>query len=124
VEVLAAFFKIPMEELGKVGVKATKPTDFLNTCAVYVESEALSLLLSGEEPENVVAGALRGFASRILSFLIGIDVEMDVAMVGGLAGNQAVVKAIEENLGAPLFVPKDPEITMAFGAALIAQEKK
>ena len=122
-EVLAAFFRTSVGDLGDVVLKATSPVDFLNTCAVYVESEALSLLLSGKKAENIVAGALRGFASRILSFLIGIGVEMDVAMVGGLARNQALVKAIEENLGASLFVPEEPETTLAFGAALLAWEK-
>ncbi|MFC1990091.1 acyl-CoA dehydratase activase [Chloroflexota bacterium] len=124
VEALAGFFKLPIEELGEVALNASEPVDFLNTCAVYVESEALSLLISGNKKvENIIAGALRGFASRILSFLIGIGVEMDVAAVGGLARNRALVRAIEENLGVPLFVPEEPEVTMALGAALLAAEK-
>lgn len=100
-----------------------EPVDFLNTCAIYVESEALSLLVSGKTAENIIAGALRGFPSRILSLLMGIGVEMDVAMVGGLAKNQALVKAIEENLGTSVFIPEEPQTAIAFGAALLAQGK-
>ncbi|MFH1087622.1 MAG: acyl-CoA dehydratase activase [Chloroflexota bacterium] len=123
VEALAAYFKMPVEELGEVALKATEPADFLNTCAVFVESEALSLLMSGKKPEDLIAGALRGFASRVLSVLLGMGVEMEAAMVGGLARNRALVKAIGESLGAAVFVPGEPETTLALGAALLAAER-
>lgn len=124
VEALAAFFKMPVADLSAAADRATEPADFLNTCAVYVESEALSLLMAGKKPDDLISGALRGFGSRILAFLINLGIEMDVAMVGGLARNRALVKAVEENLGAPIFVPDEPETVMALGAALMAGAKE
>ncbi len=123
VEVLSGFLRLPIEELGEIALKSTEQVDFLNTCAVYVESEIISLLLSGKKVEDLVAGALRSFVSRLLANLIGIGIEPNVAMVGGLARNRTIVKAIEENLGFPLFVPKEPETTLALGAALLAGER-
>ncbi len=124
VEVLASFFRVPIAELGNVALTAKEPVDFLNTCAVYVESEALSLMVEGKTAENIIAGALRGFSSRILSLLMSIGVEPDIAMVGGLANNKALVKNIEESLGLSLFIPEEPQTALAFGAALLAQGKE
>jgi activator of 2-hydroxyglutaryl-CoA dehydratase len=43
-------------------------------------------------------------------------------MTGGVAKNIGVVRAIEEKLGVTIYVPKEPEICGALGAALIAME--
>ncbi|MBI4303270.1 MAG: hypothetical protein HY665_02890 [Chloroflexi bacterium] len=123
IEVLAGFFRIPIDKLDEVAQKASGPVEFLNTCAVYIESEVLSLLVTGKKTEDLIAGALRGFASRLLATLISIGIEPDVAMAGGLARSRTVVKAIEENLGLPLYVPQEPETVMALGAALLAEER-
>jgi (R)-2-hydroxyacyl-CoA dehydratese activating ATPase len=123
VEALAAFFKMPVSALSDAAERSTDPADFLNTCAVYVESEALSLLLAGKKPDDLISGALRGFSSRILAFLINLGIENDVAMVGGLARNEALVKYVGENMGAKIFVPKEPETAAALGAALLAAER-
>jgi activator of 2-hydroxyglutaryl-CoA dehydratase len=47
----------------------------------------------------------------------------DCAVTGGGAKNKGLVKAIEEELEATVFVADEPQITAAFGAALIAFER-
>ena len=51
----------------------------------------------------------------------GIGVKPPVAMTGGVAKNPAVVKLMGDRLGLPLFLPPEPQITGALGAALIAR---
>ena len=41
-------------------------------------------------------------------------------MTGGVARNRGVVKALEERLGAPLWIAPDPDLCGALGAALFA----
>ena len=42
----------------------------------------------------------------------------DVVFVGGVAFNKGVVSLLEQNLGSPVFIPEDPQIVGAIGAAL------
>jgi activator of 2-hydroxyglutaryl-CoA dehydratase len=51
----------------------------------------------------------------------GIGIKSPVAMTGGVAKNQAVVKLMGDRLGLPVFLPPEPQITGALGAALIAR---
>ena len=41
-------------------------------------------------------------------------------MTGGVARNRGVVKALEERLGAPLWIASAPDLCGALGAALFA----
>lgn len=43
-------------------------------------------------------------------------------MIGGVAKNPGVVKAVEEKLGASLYICEEPEIVGALGAALSGLE--
>lgn len=49
--------------------------------------------------------------------------QQPVAITGGVAKNQAVVRALEERLGSRFLVPREPQLTGALGAALIARER-
>ena len=45
-------------------------------------------------------------------------------MTGGVARNLGVVRALEEQLGAPIFLPGEPDRCGALGAALLALEEQ
>jgi activator of 2-hydroxyglutaryl-CoA dehydratase len=51
-----------------------------------------------------------------------LKIEPDVVFTGGVAMNGGVVKAINEQLGFEVLVPRDSLITGALGAALLAKE--
>jgi len=53
--------------------------------------------------------------------VIGIGVQGEVTLTGGVANNQGLVMILEEKLGQPLNVPINPQTVGALGAALIAQ---
>lgn len=44
-------------------------------------------------------------------------------MSGGVAQNKGVIYSLEQKLNEPIFVPPEPQIVGALGAALIALEK-
>ena len=48
---------------------------------------------------------------------------MKVAMSGGVAHNQGVIRALSEALACPIDVPPEPDTVGALGAALIARER-
>ena len=49
-------------------------------------------------------------------------IEDDLVMVGGVADNYGIVRAIEEHLGHRIIVPKNAQLTGALGAALYAMD--
>jgi len=46
-----------------------------------------------------------------------------VVFTGGVAKNTGVVKALKEHLGCEIFVPEEPLLSGATGAALLAKEQ-
>jgi len=111
-----------VEEMGSRSMAADRELVVENTCAVFAESEIISLIHLKEKPENILKGVFKGLALRIYPFLTTIRFEPDVALIGGVAKNRGMVRALEERGGTPILVPDDPEFIGAKGAALIGQK--
>ena len=64
----------------------------------------------------------KAIAKRVISMgnTGQIKYEELIVFSGGVARNQGVVKAIEEELGLKVVIPDEPQITAALGAALSA----
>jgi benzoyl-CoA reductase subunit D len=53
-----------------------------------------------------------------------IGVNEDVVMLGGVAYNPGFVEAMKRQLSVPkLFIPEEPELGIAVGAAVVAAEE-
>ena len=115
--------RIPLQEMGKRAQIGSQCVEVLSTCAVFAESEIISLIHSKNKPEDILAGVFRSLASRIYGSLLQVGIENDVAFVGGVARNEGIVWAIEEKIHTKVLVPEEPEMVTAMGAALIAKEK-
>ncbi len=121
-EVMANVFKVPLEELGPLALKATKVLSISSTCTVFAESETVSLLARGEKPENIIVGIHYAIANRINGMLSRVGVENDVFFSGGVAKNVGMRKALEEVLRIKIVEPEqDPQLAGAIGAAVIAE---
>lgn len=123
-EVAANILRINICEMDELYFKSNKYLEIQSTCAVFAESEIISLIHSNEKAEDIVRGVFRGLAGRIYSQLLELGVENDVTVVGGVAKSKAMIAALEERVGFKLLVPENPEIVGALGAALIAQEAR
>jgi activator of 2-hydroxyglutaryl-CoA dehydratase len=51
-----------------------------------------------------------------------LKIEPDVVFTGGVAKNRGIVRAMEEQLGCPVLIPKEPLLSGALGAALLAHD--
>jgi activator of 2-hydroxyglutaryl-CoA dehydratase len=51
-----------------------------------------------------------------------VGFEETVTLTGGVAKNDGVVQALENRLKLKLFIPPEPQIIGALGAALVARE--
>jgi predicted CoA-substrate-specific enzyme activase len=122
-EVMAKALDLKLEELGECAQKAEQTCPINSICAVFAESEVISLLASGQEKENIAAGLHQAVAQRVGTMAQRIGLVPDIAFAGGVAKNPGVVHALEKFLGIK-FVPcsEDPQINGAAGAAVLARE--
>jgi len=91
-----------------------------STCAVFAESEIISLLAEGHNKEEIVYGIHVSIAKRIARLAGRIMVQDDVLFDGGTAYNTGLIDALEEEFMRDFVVPEAPQITTAIGAAHMA----
>jgi len=121
---MAKLMLMPLEEMSKLSFQAKSRADITSTCAVFAESEVISHV-HREPPtpkEEIIAGIYFSVVSRIVSLCKRVGIEQDVAAIGGVTLNRGLVKILEEELGFSVLVPDAPQIVVALGAAVIAQE--
>lgn len=121
-EVLAETLGVKVDDLGPISAQSTNKVKISNTCTVFARIEVVSLLSEGVPLSDIVAGVHDAIASRAVSMLKRLKVEPDVVFTGGVAKNSGVVKAVKENLGCEVYVPPDPLISGALGAAVIGRD--
>jgi predicted CoA-substrate-specific enzyme activase len=122
-EVMADALEIELEEMGELSLKSKSRVQITSTCTVFAESEVISLIASGGNPVDIVAGLHEAIAKRISGLVKQVGAERDIVMTGGVAKNIGVVKALEKEIKHSVCVPSEPQIVGAIGAALMAREK-
>ncbi len=122
-QVIAKVLQVKVEEIGELSLTSQKRVDFNTGCAVFAETEAVSRIAEGASKEDLLAGIQRALAAQINSLAERVGIEREYALVGGGARDVGLVKAVEEMVGFAIVVPKEPHLTAAIGAAVIAGEK-
>jgi predicted CoA-substrate-specific enzyme activase len=123
-EMLAAILKIDIRQMDDLFFNAKRDLELQSTCAVFAESEMISLVHGGARPEDIVRGVFRGLAGRVYPQLFELGIEKDIAVVGGIAGSKAMIAALEEMVGFKILVPENPQIAGALGAAHMARAQR
>jgi len=121
-EVIASTLSLKVEELGSISLKSKNKVSISSTCTIFAQQEVISRISEGVPLEDIVAGLHSAIASRAVGMLRRLKIEPDVVFTGGVAQNIGVVKAVRENLGCEVFIPQDPLISGAMGAALLGKE--
>ena len=121
-EVTATTLGIKLEDMGDISLKATNQIQISNLCTIFAQQEVVALLSRGEKLENILAGLHDALASRVAALARRLRIEPDLVLTGGVAKNIAMVKAMRQNLGCEIFVPEEPLLTGALGAAILAKE--
>ena len=122
-QVIAKVLQIKLEDIGELSLKSQKRVDFNTGCAVFAETEAVSRVAEGVAKEDLLAGIHRALAAQLHSLAERVGIERDFAVVGGGARDIGLLKAVEEITGFDIVVPREPHLTAALGAAVIAREK-
>ena len=113
---------IKLSEMDELFLKSENDLEIQSPCAVFVESEIISLVHNGVKTEDIVSGVIRGLAGRLYSQLLDIGIEKDVALVGGMANSRALISALGNKISINILVPENPDVVGALGAAIIGRE--
>ena len=118
-EAMARALEIPLEEFGDLSLKSSKEIPMNAQCAVFAESEVVSLLHAKTPKEDIAKAINDAVASRITSMVRKVGFEKEIALVGGVAYNVGFINSLETDLQEKIIVPENPEFVGAYGAALI-----
>jgi len=123
-DMMARNLEVDVEDLGKHHLSSTGvPLTINSTCTVFAESEIIGLLAGGSAKAEIIAGIHYSIAKRVARLAKRVGPLGEVIFFdGGPALNQGLVQAIEDELMQKIVVPEKPQITTAYGAALIARE--
>jgi len=123
-EMLANTFDVPIDALGELSARAEKSVKISSVCAVFAESEMISLFSQGVPREDIVHGAHQAVCERVSGLLRRITMVERVMFCGGVARNTGIVKGFHDLLGVDIVVPADVDRVGALGAALLARQKQ
>ena len=110
--------EVPIEELGSLALASKTPATITSMCTVFAESEVISLRARGFTKENIAGGLIESIARRVAVMARQLGLKQNVAFVGGVAKNSGIKAALEKELDISLYVPSEPQVTGALGAAL------
>jgi len=119
-EVIANKLELNLKKFGELALRSKHPSQISSVCAVFAESEVVSLLASGISKTDIAAGIHLSIANRIGAMAKSLGISPDVVFTGGVAQNPAVKYFLEKVLGTEILLPKiPPYLTGAYGAAII-----
>lgn len=122
-EMIARTLEVSLDELGAIALTSQEKIEITSMCSVFAESEVISLIANNKEKADIADGVCHAIANKAFGLLRRAGMEPEFMMTGGVAKNPGVVRAVEEKIGAKLYICKEPEIVGATGAALYALEK-
>ena len=124
-EMMARTLGLSLEEMSTKGLEWKENVVISSMCTVFAESEVVSLVAQNKEVADIIHGLNVSVASKVgaLAARLGKDNPGEYMMTGGVAKNQGIIQALEEKLGAKLYICDEAQLCGALGAALFAYEE-
>ena len=124
-EMMARTLGLSLEEMSIKGLEWKENIVISSMCTVFAESEVVSLVAQNKNVADIIHGLNVSVASKVgaLAARLGKKNPGEYMMTGGVAKNQGIINALEEKLGAKLYICDEAQLCGALGAALFAYEK-
>ncbi len=121
-EVIADVLGLTLADMSKIAEESKKPAQISSFCTVFAAQEVSARLAEGVPLCDLAAGIYESVADRILRIVSRLRIEKDVVITGGGAKSRNLIRIFADKLGYGVFVPPEPLITGALGAAILARE--
>ena len=123
-ESMARAFEMSLDEFSNLSLTAKNVIPITAQCAVFAESEVISLVGEGKPMEEIAAGIQLSVAKRCFVMAKKAGASDSVTLTGGCAKNEGLKKAIEKVLKINVVnLSTDPQLMGALGAAEYARQK-
>jgi predicted CoA-substrate-specific enzyme activase len=122
-EVAAETLGLELNEMGRISLQTDTPVKINSLCTIFAQQEIIARLSEGEPLPDILAGVYIAVTTRVVKLARQLKVEPPIVFTGGVAKNVGMVKAMETVLQTKVFVPEEPLITGALGAAILAREE-
>lgn len=116
----ARYLEVPLEEVGELSLRADGSQPISSVCAVLAESEIINHVSAGQSVENILRGIHDALAARAMALLARVGLSPELTLIGGVARQRGMVRALEAATSLRVNVPEEPEMVTALGAALLA----
>jgi predicted CoA-substrate-specific enzyme activase len=114
---------LKVDNLGEYALRAESPVRAAGRCAVFAESDIIHKQQLGCTMEDIIAGMSKALARNYLSNVAkGKEILKKVCFQGGVAANEGIKAAFEEELNCEIFVPEYHKVMGAYGAAIMSKE--
>lgn len=105
-------------------LQSGKSCPLSSMCAVFADSEIVSLLASGRSREEVAGGIVRSIVQRVMALAGRVETDAPILLTGGLSGLEGLRLVLEEQIRQPVAVSDLSRFAGALGAARIAAGRK
>lgn len=98
-------------------LEARESCSLSSMCAVFADSEIVSLLAAGKSREEVAGGIVQSVVTRVVALAAKIELQPPVLLTGGLANLGGLLVLLEQQLGYPVSTSPLSRFAGAIGAA-------
>lgn len=98
---------------------AGKSCPLSSMCAVFADSEIVSLLASGKSREEMAGGVVRSVVARATALAARIEIQPPILLTGGLADLEGLRIELERQIEAPVTTSPLSRFAGAIGAARV-----
>ncbi len=117
-EIMAGSLGYTLAEFAASASTSSQSIPINSMCAVFAESEVVSLRNRGFAAEDIARAIHLAIAERLVGMLARLGLHGALVFSGGVANNAFLADILAEKLGQDVSVPHTPEIVGAIGAAL------
>lgn len=123
-ETMARAFEMSLDEFSELSLQAKNTIPITAQCAVFAESEVISLVGEGKPMDEIAAGIELSVAKRCFVMAKKAGATDSITLTGGCAKNKGLEQAIEKVLKIKVVdLEVDPQLMGALGAAEYARQK-
>ncbi len=113
-----------IEEFSQRSLDSKSPVRIAGRCTVFAESDMVHKQQMGHRIEDILYGLCQALVRNYLNNVgLGKNIKPPIVFQGGVAFNQGIVKAFQEELNTEIIVPPHHEVMGAIGAAILVQEE-
>ena len=111
-----------VDETAALAAQSTKNLKMSSQCAVFAESEVVSLVNDGESVPDIVEDIIQSLVKNVITLCRRVRVKDVMVVGGGLMNNERILSILGDKLKAKLLVfPHGAVYMAAVGAALSAK---